>query len=213
MSAATSETLHRNTAPRPRNRWLRLALRAMEIIRVGTVTVELPGGMRHTVRRTDYPSATVVVKDLRAARRLILGGSLGLAEAYVEGWWDSPDILAVMEVAAANEAEWQKMLMGSRLTRFASRLAHGLRRNSRKGARRNIIEHYDLGNAFYAAWLDPSMTYSSALFADGAVGLEAAQMAKIHHLCRMLDLRPGLRLLEIGCGWGAFAEVAARDYG
>jgi len=149
-----------------------------------------------------------------AVRRLAVGGSLGLAEAYIDGLWDSPDILAVMLLAAANEEAWEKTLNGRRLARLMAKLLHLLRPNSRLGARRNIVEHYDLGNEFYASWLDRTMTYSSAYFGTSeAVTLEQAQLAKIHRLCQVLRLTPGMRLLEIGCGWGGFAEVAARDYG
>jgi cyclopropane-fatty-acyl-phospholipid synthase len=120
---------------------------------------------------------------------------------------------AVMALAAANEAEWMAMLNGSPWMRALNKIMHRLRPNTRKGAKRNIVDHYDLGNDFYARWLDPTMTYSSALFTEAGQSLESAQLAKIHRLCRQLALAPGMRLLEIGCGWGAFAEVAARDYG
>ena len=209
-----SETISdMSVASPPRNRWLRVALRMAEMIRVGTLTVVLPDGRTHRVARTPHPAATVVIKDPRAAKRLILGGSLGLAEAYVDGLWESPSISDVMTLAAENEAQWVQILNGKAWIRFISRLAHRLRPNTRQGARRNIVEHYDLGNEFYAAWLDPSMAYSSALFAGQDDTLEAAQTRKMHRLCTMLGLQPGMRVLEIGCGWGGFAEIAARDYG
>ncbi len=207
---AISEVL---LADPPRNRWLRVALRMAEMIRVGTLTVVLPDGRTQRVVRTAHPAATVVIKDARAAKRLILGGSLGLAEAYVDGLWESPSIRDVMTLAAENEAQWVQILNGRPWMRFISRLAHRLRPNTRQGARRNIIEHYDLGNDFYAAWLDPSMAYSAALFDHPGEDLEAAQTRKMHRLCTMLGLQPGMRVLEIGCGWGGFAEIAARDYG
>ena len=197
----------------PRNRWLRVALRMAEMIRVGTLTVVLPDGRTQRVVRTPHPAATVVIKDPRAAKRLILGGSLGLAEAYVDGLWDSPSIRDVMTLAAENEAQWVQILNGRPWIRFISRLAHRLRPNTRQGARRNIVEHYDLGNDFYAAWLDPSMAYSAAMFDQAGEELKAAQTRKMHRLCTMLGLQPGMRVLEIGCGWGGFAEIAARDYG
>jgi cyclopropane-fatty-acyl-phospholipid synthase len=138
---------------------------------------------------------------------------VGLAEAYIDGLWESPDVSGVMRLATANEAEWLETLRGRPLLRLANRVLHLLRPNSRRGARRNIIDHYDLGNEFYAAWLDQGMTYSSALFTAPDQTLEQAQAEKMHALCRALDLRPGMQVLEIGCGWGGFAEVAARDYG
>jgi cyclopropane-fatty-acyl-phospholipid synthase len=208
-----TDTMSRLVSDPPRNRWLRLALRLAAMIKVGTLTVVMPDGSSHRVSASEAPVATIVLKQPLAVRRLVIGGSLGLAEAYIDGLWDSPDILGVMEVAAANEAEWEQMLNGRPWVRVISRIAHALRPNTRGGARRNIIEHYDLGNEFYASWLDPSMTYSAAYFAGRDDTLEAAQQHKIHRMCQMLRLSPGMRLLEIGCGWGGFAEVAARDYG
>ena len=201
------------TAAPPADRRLRLLLRLARLIRRGTLTIELPGGARHVFEGAPGPAATFIVKDTRVVRRLLTGGSLGLAEAYLDGLWDSPDLRAVMRLATANETIWQTVLAGRPWMRVLARLAHRLRPNTRRGARRNILAHYDLGNAFYAEWLDRTMTYSSALFGGNDDTLEAAQLRKMHRLCQALELRPGMRVLEIGCGWGGFAEVAARDYG
>jgi cyclopropane-fatty-acyl-phospholipid synthase len=214
MSPTSSGTMSDHLASaRPRDHRLRLALRLAQMIRTGTLTVVLPDGSAHRVVKSAEPSATIVIKDPRAVTRLVTGGSLGLAEAYLDALWESPDIRGVMAVAAVNEAEWLEMLKGRPWIRAASKLFHLLRPNTRKGARRNIAEHYDLGNDFYARWLDPSMTYSSALFAGSQETLEGAQMRKMRRLCDVLGLRPGMTVLEIGCGWGAFAELAAREYG
>jgi cyclopropane-fatty-acyl-phospholipid synthase len=183
------------------------------MIQVGQISLELPDGSRHHVFKSATPSATMVIRDARAATRLVTGGSLGLAEAYLDGLWDSPSVHGVMQLAAANDAEWEHMLLGRPWIRLISRTVHLFRPNTRRGAQRNITEHYDLGNAFYKAWLDRGMTYSSAIFTEAAQNLEAAQDEKLHALCRALGLAPGMRVLEIGCGWGSFAEVAARDYG
>jgi cyclopropane-fatty-acyl-phospholipid synthase len=183
------------------------------IISVGTLTVCLPDGAVHRVVRTPLPEATIVIRTPLAFRRLLTGGSLGLAEAYLDGLWESPDVAGVMRVAAANEAEWLATLRGRPLLRLMSKLLHRLRPNTRSGAKRNIVDHYDLGNAFYAEWLDPGMAYSAALFTAPGQPLEHAQVEKMHALCRALELQPGMTVLEIGCGWGGFAEVAARDYG
>ncbi len=201
------------TASPPADRRLRLLLRLARLIRCGTLTIVLPGGARHVIDAGPGPTATFIVKDARVVRRLLTGGSLGLAEAYLDGMWDSPDLRAVMRLAAANDTIWQTVLAGRPWMRALARLAHRLRPNTRRGARRNIVAHYDLGNAFYAEWLDPTMTYSSALFGAKSDTLEVAQLRKVHRLCQALELRPGMRVLEIGCGWGGFAEVAARDYG
>jgi cyclopropane-fatty-acyl-phospholipid synthase len=213
MSQSQSTTMSDLAAPRPRDGRLRLALRAAQMIRTGTLTVVLPDGTAHRVVKSPEPSATIIIKDPRAVTRLFTGGSLGLAEAYLDGLWDSPEIRGVMAVAAANEAEWLEMLKGRPWVRAASKLFHKLRPNTRKGARRNIAEHYDLGNDFYERWLDPSMTYSSAMFEGSQETLEGGQVRKMRHLCGVLGLKPGMTVLEIGCGWGAFAELAAREYG
>jgi cyclopropane-fatty-acyl-phospholipid synthase len=213
MSQTQSTTMDDIAEPRPRDGRLRLALRLAKMIRTGTLTVVLPDGTSHRVAKSPEPSATIIIKDPRAVTRLVTGGSLGLAEAYLDGLWDSPEIRGVMAVAAVNEAEWLEMLKGRPWVRAVSRLVHKLRPNTRKGAKRNIAEHYDLGNDFYAAWLDPSMTYSSAMFAGSQETLEGAQARKIRRLCDALGLQPGMTVLEIGCGWGSFAELAAREYG
>jgi len=208
-----AETVSDGSLARPRDRRLRLILGLANMIQVGQITLVLPDGSRHHVFKSATPSATMIIRDARAATRLVTGGSLGLAEAYLDGLWDSPSVGTVMELAAANDAEWEQMLLGRPWIRFVSRAFHLLRPNSRRGARRNIIDHYDLGNRFYAAWLDKGMTYSAALFSTQGQTLESAQAEKHHALCRDLGLAPGMRLLEIGCGWGSFAEIAARDYG
>jgi cyclopropane-fatty-acyl-phospholipid synthase len=197
----------------PADRRLRLCLRLAEMITVGQITLIMPDGQTYRVFRTETPAATMHILEPRAVTRLATGGSLGLAEAYIDGLWDSPDVRGVMQLAGANDAEWEQMLLGRPWIRAISRLLHHLRPNTRRGARRNITDHYDLGNGFYSAWLDPGMTYSAALFEEPGEDLRAAQERKLHRLCQVLKLAPGMRVLEIGCGWGSFAEIAARDYG
>ncbi len=209
----TDTTLDEPVAPPP-NRRHRLALRLAGLIRAGDLSLTLPDGSRHRILGAHPgPAAEVILHRTRAIRRFAVGGSLGWAEAYLDGDWSTPDLRAVMALAAANEAEWEQVLRGRRLVRWLSRLVHALRRNTRRGARRNIAAHYDLGNDFYAAWLDPTMTYSSAEFADPREALETAQVRKVRNLLTALDLAPGARLLEIGCGWGFLAETAAREFG
>ena len=198
----------------PSDRWSQLALRLVSAIRCGTINLVLADGTHHRITAPNPgPEATVILRSGQAIRRLVTGGNVGWAEAYIDGLWETPDLRAVMAMAAANEAEWEQMLMGNWWMRTMNKVLHHLRPNTRSGSKRNIMAHYDLGNAFYAEWLDPTMTYSSALFSSPEQDLKEAQLAKIHRLCQSIDLRPGMRLLEIGCGWGAFAEVAARDYG
>ena len=200
--------------PQPRDRRLRFLLRMARQLRIGTLEMVLPDGSVHRAIASPEPFARIVIKHPRAVTRLATGGTLGLSEAYLDDLWESPDLRAVMLLATRNEAEWEGALYKRRIAGVVAKLLHVLRPNSRRGARRNIEEHYDLGNDFYRSWLDRTMTYSSAFFGDNLeVPLEKAQLQKIHRLCQLLRLAPGMRVLEIGCGWGGFAEVAARDYG
>src|SRR5688572_24623166 len=128
------------------------------------------------------------------------------------GDWDTPDLSALLVTCSRNLDRIQLVVRGRPLVRWAMTVAHWLNANTRAGARRNIEAHYDLGNDFYRLWLDPSMTYSAARF-DGADALEAAQREKYAALARLIALQPSHRLLEIGCGWGGFAEFAAKEVG
>jgi cyclopropane-fatty-acyl-phospholipid synthase len=198
----------------PLRRRYRLALELAGLIRAGELRLVLPDGSTHRFCGTRAgPSAEVRLISPRAIRRFAIGGSLGWAEAYLDGDWSTPDLRAVMMLAAANETEWDAVLRGRAVIRWLSRLLHALKPNSRRGARRNIAAHYDLGNDFYAAWLDSTMTYSSAEFLTLDETLAQAQQRKVRNLLNMLALVPGARLLEIGCGWGYLAETAAREYG
>ncbi len=208
------ETVILSEGAKPRDRRLRFLLQMASKLRVGTLEIVLPDGSRHRAIATEAPRAEITIHHPSAVTRLATGGSLGLAEAYLDGLWSSPDIRAIMALASINEQEWEADLNGRRLKRLIAKFLHMLRPNTRSGSKRNIVDHYDLGNEFYSAWLDPTMSYSSAYFGgDLGVSLEKAQLEKVHHLCQMLQLTPGMRVLEIGCGWGGFAEVAARDYG
>jgi len=150
--------------------------------------------------------------DWRACSLILRSGDIGFAEAYRDGWLDTPDLTALLTLALQNEAVLDRALFGGVLAGLWYRLRHWLRPNSRAGSRRNIHAHYDLGNAFYRLWLDEGMSYSSAWF-DGDYGqsLADAQHAKNQRIIRVLGLKPGMRVLEIGCGWGGFAEQAARQ--
>jgi cyclopropane-fatty-acyl-phospholipid synthase len=179
----------------------------------GELTVRLPDSTQMRFHGEEAgPRAALSLRSPRALRRLLLGGEIGLAESYVDGDWDSPDLVALLELGARN-AELGAAMRGGRAARLLQRLRHRRNDNTRRGSRRNIATHYDLGNQFYRQWLDPSMTYSAALFAEDGQDLEAAQQAKYRAVARDLGLRPGQRVLEIGCGWGGFAELAAREFG
>ena len=209
-----------DTRPRFHRGWLtRLALRAelaaAARIRIGHLVVELADGTRHSFGDpASERQAELHVHDESAAVRILLHGETGAGEAYVDGQWSSPDVEALLELAALNRAAlglggawWQRPFTVPR------RIAHRLRRNTRAGSRRNIAAHYDLSNDLYRLFLDPSLTYSSAVFEAPDQPLEAAQRAKYRRIADGAGLRAGMHVLEIGCGWGGFALYAAGEIG
>jgi cyclopropane-fatty-acyl-phospholipid synthase len=144
---------------------------------------------------------------------MLFGGAVGLAESYFDGDWSSPDLASVIALGAQNDKQIAGGLTAVLPQRLFHHVRHKVRLNTRAGAKRNIQAHYDLGNAFYRQWLDPTMTYSSALFEREGMSLEEAQRNKWRRIADELDLRPGDHVLEIGCGWGGFAMFVAREYG
>ena len=144
---------------------------------------------------------------------MMSGGDIGLGEAFIRGEWDSPDLTAFLLLFCINHNAVETLLDGRALIRWWQRVRHFLNGNTKVGARRNIRAHYDLGNHFYAAWLDRTMTYSAAIFAPGDNDLASAQLRKYRALASALHVGRDDRLLEIGCGWGGFAEFAAREIG
>ncbi len=160
------------------------------------------------------PTVTVRVLSPRFYAAAAFGGSLGIAEAFIDGAWEADDLAGLIEIVTVNMAAAES-LEGplARLLAPLSRAAYWLERNTRSGSRRNIVAHYDLGNEFFSLFLDPTMTYSCAVFENGAATLEEAQREKIDRACRKLNLRPTDHLLEIGTGWGALAIHAAKRYG
>ncbi|MBX3478119.1 MAG: class I SAM-dependent methyltransferase [Brevundimonas sp.] len=179
----------------------------------GRLDVVLPGGGRWRLGREARPHAVWRVRRWRALARMVGRGDIGFAEGYLAGDWDTPDLTGLLVAFADNYEGLARIVTGSRLLRGLDAVGHALSRNSRRGARRNIVAHYDLGNAFYAGWLDPGMTYSSALFDRPNLDLEQAQSAKYAALADAAGIGPDSHVLEIGCGWGGFAEYAARERG
>jgi len=189
--------------------------RLSSALECGSLSIELPGGDLFQAQGAHAgPDAEILVNRTRAARRALFGGSLGLADSYIDEDWDSDDLTAVIELCAQNIHSFNREIEPRySLGRVLSRLRHRGRANTKTGSRRNIAAHYDLGNAFYAQWLDPSMTYSSACFESEEESLTTAQVRKFDNLAKMLGLQPDDHLLEVGCGWGAFAIHAASTYG
>lgn len=159
------------------------------------------------------PVAEVRLHDPDIFGRLIREGDLGFCEAYMDGGWSSPDLMAFLDLVHANEETLFDGFPGQVLLRTWEKLRFWMMRNTRRQARRNIAAHYDLGNEFYGLWLDETMTYSSARFETGQESLEKAQIAKYASMVDQMGARPGDHVLEIGCGWGGFAEYAAKERG
>jgi cyclopropane-fatty-acyl-phospholipid synthase len=183
----------------------------------GAIEAILPDGSRRILGgRRPGPRPVVRLHSWRALARLISSGSVGWYKSWEQGEWSSPDPVPLFELFMLNAESLGATARAKGLFRLVNKVAHRFRDNDKKRARENISHHYDLGNDFYHAWLDEGMTYSSAVFAEptgAGEALEAAQARKLALLLGRLGLKPGQRLLDIGCGWGSLAEAAARDCG
>ena len=188
---------------------------ALGRLRYGALELARPDGARQVFEGAEPgPRAVVMIHDPACIRRAVLGGSIGLAEGYMDGQWDALDLTTFLEFAALNVDAMRTA--GKRVTaplNPINRALHRLRDNTPRGSKRNIGYHYDLGNDFYALWLDPDMTYSCALFDGSECDLADAQRRKWDRLLDTLDAQPGHHVLEIGCGWGGFAVHAAKTRG
>jgi len=189
----------------------RLFLRLLNCFSHGHLQLTTPHGNTLTFGDLHQPpSAHMVIRDWRACARMLQSGDIGFAESYAAGWIDTPDLSALLRLCLRNQAELERMMFGGKLAGLWYRLRHLMRANTRAGSRKNIHAHYDIGNAFYHQWLDDSWTYSSAIFdGDHGQSLEAAQARKYQRIIDQLGLQAGDHVLEIGCGWGGFAEHAA----
>jgi cyclopropane-fatty-acyl-phospholipid synthase len=180
----------------------------------GQLTFVLPSGREVRVEGDKPgPDARLIVNDFRFLSRVLSAGDIGFGEGFMAGEWDTPDLSELLEAFTVNLDRLRTLLEGSLAYRVVNAMAHALRRNSRAGSKRNILAHYDLGNAFYSRWLDPSMTYSSARYERPGQPLGEAQRNKYASLARQIELGPDNHVLEIGCGWGGFAEFAAGEVG
>ncbi|ABP35185.1 SAM-dependent methyltransferase [Polynucleobacter asymbioticus] len=182
-------------------------------LRSGHLTITLPNGEVNKFGNTaDALHADIQVLDWSFFKQLLSHGDIGFAESYIRGEWNTSNLKAILELAIRNRTILEKAIYGSWLGSILYRLKHCLRDNSKAGSRKNIHAHYDLGNAFYSLWLDPTMSYSSAWFSDGdKQTLAEAQRAKIKRILTSLDTNPGDHILEIGCGWGGVMEEALRN--
>jgi cyclopropane-fatty-acyl-phospholipid synthase len=183
-------------------------------LEAGRLDMILPGGQSFRFEGTaPGPVAELHLHDLDIFARLIREGDLGFCEAYLDGGWSTPDLMAFLDLVHANEDTLFDGFPGQGLLRAWERFRFWLQSNSKRQARKNIAHHYDLGNDFYGLWLDETMTYSSALFQTGQESLDVAQTAKYAAMVDAIGAHPGDHVLEIGCGWGGFAEYAAKERG
>ena len=196
----------------------RSVLRVLEGLQHGTLCMTLPDGSTRVlgqgVGQHQAPHATMVLNNWKVFGATLKSGDIGFAESFIAGDWHSPDLVALLRLMVANRKQIEGVIYGSWTGRLVYRIRHLLNRNTRGNSRKNIHAHYDLGNAFYTLWLDETMNYSSALFnGDTHQSMADAQNAKVCRALSEAGVRPGDRVLEIGCGWGALAEMAARDFG
>ena len=189
----------------------KLVIQLLEKIQFGRLELRLPDGSCQVFGEGEH-GVSMHVHDEVMFSQILARGDIGLAEAYIDGAWDAPDLTGVMTLLAKNRDALRTAVYGRWQSLLMARIRHWLNNNSKTGSRKNIMAHYDLGNDFYKLWLDPSMSYSSALYRavdDG--NLETAQRAKYRRILRRVGAQPGQHVLEIGCGWGGFAEMAVAD--
>jgi cyclopropane-fatty-acyl-phospholipid synthase len=192
----------------------RQGLRLLQRLVHGTLSIRLPDGNSHRFGSGDGPHAAIDLHNWDMFSACLRSGDIGFAESYMAGDWATPSLPELLKVILRNRQQLEDVVYGHWAGRLVYRLRHLLRRNTRAGSRKNIHAHYDLGNAFYALWLDGTMNYSSAWFeGDLQRPMREAQEAKVRRALRMARVRPGDRLLEIGCGWGALAEMAVGEFG
>ena len=189
----------------------KLVMQLLEKIQFGRLELRLPDGSCQVFGEGEH-GVSLHVHDEMMFSQILARGDIGLAEAYIDGAWDAPDLTGVMTLLAKNRDALRTAVYGRWQSLLLARIRHWLNNNSKTGSRKNIMAHYDLGNDFYKLWLDPSMSYSSALYRavdDG--NLETAQHAKYRRILRRLGADAGQHVLEIGCGWGGFAEMAVAE--
>jgi cyclopropane-fatty-acyl-phospholipid synthase len=191
----------------------RTVLQLLTRLRHGCLSVRLPDGSMRRFGQGQTPTASLHLNDWQVCSAALKSGDIGFAEGYIDGHWSSPDLAALLRLFIANRREVEDVIYGTWLGRLFYRVRHLLNRNTRGNSQKNIHAHYDLGNAFYELWLDGTMNYSSALYETPQASMHQAQLAKVRRALRMVDVKPGERVLEIGCGWGALAEMATTEFG
>jgi cyclopropane-fatty-acyl-phospholipid synthase len=191
----------------------RTVLRLLQKLKHGSLVLQLPDGSVQRFGSGAHPAATLVLNNWNVFSASLKSGDIGFAETYMAGDWSTPNLTELLRLFINNRQEIEGVIYGNWLGRLLYQARHWLNRNTRSNSKKNIHAHYDLGNAFYERWLDPSMNYSSAWF-EGRLDadLQQAQNAKVRRALRMAGVQPGHRVLEIGCGWGALAEMATTEF-
>ena len=195
----------------------RTALKLLQRLRHGSITMQLPDGSMQVFgnhqQHGDAPTAAMTLKNWNVCAAALKSGDIGVAETYIDGDWTTPNLTDLLTVFICNRQEIEDVVYGSWVGRLWYRIKHLLNRNTKANSQKNIHAHYDLGNAFYSLWLDDSMNYSSAWFeGDLTKPLREAQNAKVRRALAMAQVQPGDRVLEIGCGWGALAEMGTTEF-
>jgi cyclopropane-fatty-acyl-phospholipid synthase len=207
-------TAPRLSLPRSAPASARSVLRLLQGLRHGTLTLQLPDGTVQQFGSGSQPAATLVLRNWDVFGAALKSGDIGFAESYMAGDWHTPSLAELLRILVRNRQELEDVVYGSWLGSLLYRLRHLLHRNTKTNSRKNIHAHYDLGNSFYRLWLDETMNYSSAWFEGRLDGdMVSAQHAKVRRALRMAGVQPGDRVLEIGCGWGALAEMATTEFG
>lgn len=213
MNSSTASTSPAGfSLPRNAPAAARTTLQLLQRLVHGSLTLQLPDGSVQRFGQVDGPHASMKLNNWNVCSASLKSGDIGFAETYIAGDWTTSNLPALLSLMVANRREVEDVIYGSWLGRFAYRVKHLLNRNSKTNSRKNIHAHYDLGNAFYGLWLDDTMNYSSAWFETPDQTMESAQHAKVRRALRMTDVKPGDRVLEIGCGWGALAEKATSEF-
>ncbi len=217
MNTTTLSTARQSAAfslPASASATSRTVLKLLERIRHGSLTLQLPDGSMQRFGQQTLPHATLVLHNWQPCSAALKSGDIGFAESFIDGHWSTPNLTELLRVLIKNRSQVEGVIYGTWAGRLLYRLKHLLHRNTRSNSQKNIHAHYDLGNAFYRLWLDDSMNYSAALFnGDLQQSMVQAQHAKVRRTLQMAGVQAGQRVLEIGCGWGALAEMATTEFG
>ncbi len=190
----------------------RTAFKLLSRLKHGTLTLQLPDGSMQRFGSGEAPTASLRLVNWKVCSAALRSGDIGFAESFIAGDWTTPHLTELLRVLIVNRKEVEDVIYGTWLGRLAYRVKHLLNRNTKANSQKNIHAHYDLGNAFYELWLDGTMNYSSGIFETPQTSMQDAQHAKVRRALRMAGVQPGDRVLEIGCGWGALAEMAATEF-